>query len=228
MMRDTGYLGGARLIVENRLWLQRVQEEKTRFLPQQGTRFPRMSLRKILLSNSLRRSAGRAASSRGAASSHAPSFHSAVESFSDTRSFAPDKRSFIRTPTLTTLGSQTPKPSSTPRTYSSRSIRKPSFKVRLSSPFARPSFPLEAIELDLKNIPIFAAGSEHSVTDDEAGGSPASAETFIDEKTAHKSILVEFTPGIRGYCTAVAIKAVGQLLDCIQAKVSCMCLRVRL
>jgi len=129
---------------------------------------------------------------------------------------------------LTTLGSQTPKPSSTPRTYSSRSVRRPSSKVRLSSPFARPSFPLEATELDLKNIPIFAAGNEHSVIDDEAEGSPASAETFIDEKTAHKSILVEFTPGIRGYCTAVAIKAVGQLLDCIQAKVCHMSLRVRL
>ena len=138
----------------------------------------------------------------------------------------PDKRSFIRTPTLTTLGSQTPKPSCTPRTHSSRSIRKPSSRVRLSSPFARPGFPLEAIELDLKNVPIFAAGSEHSVTDDEAGGSPASAETFIDEKTAHTSILVEFTPGIRGYCTAVAIKAVAQLLDCVQAKVGHMCLRV--
>ncbi|CAZ86039.1 unnamed protein product [Tuber melanosporum] len=169
--------------------------------------------------NFFRRSAGRAASSRRAASSHAPSFHSAVESFSDALSFTPDTRGFIRTPTLTTLGSQTPKPSSTPRTYSSRSIRKPSSKVRLSSPFARPSFPLEAIELNLKNVPIFSARDEHSLRDGEArGSSSTSAGTFIDEKTAHESILVEFTPGIRGHCTAVAIKAVARLLDCVQAK----------
>ncbi|PWW75090.1 hypothetical protein C7212DRAFT_297830 [Tuber magnatum] len=176
------------------------------------------SFRKIHLPNSPRRSAGRAASSRRAASSHAPSFHSAVESFSDALSFAPDTRSFIRAPTLTTLGSLTPKPSSTPRTYSSRSIRKPASRVRLSSPFARPNFPLEAIVPNLKNVPIFTAGSERSAADGEAEGSPVSAETFIDEKTAHESVLVEFTPGIRGYCTAVAIKAVARLLGCLQVE----------
>lgn len=119
-----------------------------------------------------------------------------------------------------TVGSQTPRQPSTPRIYSSRSIRKPSPKVRLSSPFARPTFPLDAVEPDLKSVPILTIGGRGGTEGDESG-SHTPAETFIDEKMAQHSVVVEFTPGIRGYCTAVAIKAVVQLLDCLQAKVWC-------
>jgi hypothetical protein len=78
---------------------------------------------------------------------------------------------------------------------------------------------LDAVEPDLKSVPVLAVGSERGGMEDDLSGSRIPAEAFIDEKVAQDSVVVEFTPGIRGYCTVVAIGAVVQLLDCLQARV---------
>lgn len=91
----------------------------------------------------------------------------------------------------------------------------------LSSSFAKPQFQLDAIEPDLKNVPELIINSKYGDGDGDNGmeDSWASAETFVDESTAQTSVVVEFPSGIRGYCTAVAAKAVIQLLESLQPKV---------
>lgn len=157
-----------------------------------------------------------------AASSHAPSFHSAVETMT------PDSVSLVgnrRAPAATTPGSQSPRRPTTLRSTRESSdgqfaIGKSRSKVLLSSSFAKPLFQLDAIEPDLRNVPELVMDGKY----DDAGGngledSWASVGAFIDESTAQSSVVVEFLSGIRGYCTAVAVKAITQLLEGLQPKV---------
>lgn len=60
---------------------------------------------------------------------------------------------------------------------------------------------------------------KHGQAENGVEDSWASVETFVDESTAQSSVVVEFVSGVRGYCTAVAIKAVIQLLEGLQPKV---------
>lgn len=160
-----------------------------------------------------------------AASSHAPSFHSAVETMaSDTNMVSPvDNRRTPLSPTATTPGSQSPRRPTTLRSRRESSdgqftIGKSRSRVLLSSSFAKPQFKLDAIEPDLRNVPELVIDSKYG-GDNGIEDSWASVETFIDESTAQTSVVVDFVSGVRGYCTAVAAKAVIQLLESLQPKV---------
>lgn len=156
-----------------------------------------------------------------AASSHAPSFHSAVETMTpDTASLAGNRR----TPTATTPGSQSPRRPTTLRSARESSdgqftIGKSRSRVLLSSSFAKPQFQLDAIEPDLRNVPELVMDDKYGAGGNGPGDSWASVGAFIDESTAQSSVVVEFISGIRGYCTAVAVKAITQFLEGLQPKV---------
>lgn len=160
-----------------------------------------------------------------APSSHAPSFHSAVETMSlDIPITASAESRAPLSPTATTPSSQSPRRQTPLRSRRESSdgqfsIGKSRSKVLLSSSFMKPQFPLDAIEPDLKNVPELALGGEGSMLDDGMESSWSPVETFVDESTVQTSIVVEFVQGIRGYCTAPAVKAIVQLLEGLQPKV---------
>ncbi|KAF8249912.1 hypothetical protein K440DRAFT_581558 [Wilcoxina mikolae CBS 423.85] len=160
-----------------------------------------------------------AASLLRAASSHAPSFYSAVESLSDLQSAASENHAVApsASPTTTT----------TPRSRSSLRVPTPTAKscrhvslemtsrplgVTLSSPFSRPKFPLDDIEPDLARVPVLGS------IDDYIRQAMDNAEMFTDEESSRDSVIIEFLPGIRGFCTPSAVKDVASLLEHIQPR----------
>ncbi|KAA8910540.1 hypothetical protein FN846DRAFT_938964 [Sphaerosporella brunnea] len=150
-------------------------------------------------------------------SSHAPSFHSAVESFSDIPMFTSGTRS------LNPSGSQSAaapgsRGSMRATTSTAKSIRHTSFEVRsrsfavnLSSTFARPKYPLDDIEPDLSKVPELENFEDHDLSQSaDPGDFPP------DEESSRDSIIVQFLPGIRAYCTPTAVKEFASLLENIQ------------
>lgn len=127
-------------------------------------------------------------------------------------------------PAVTTPGSQSPRRPTTLRSRRESSdgqftIGKSRSKVLLSSSFAKPQFQLDAIEPDLRNVPELVMDGKYDEESDGMEDSWASVGAPVDESTAQSSVVVEFVSGIRGYCTAVAVKAITQLLEGLQPKV---------
>lgn len=158
-----------------------------------------------------------AASLLCAASSHTPSFYSAAESLSD-----------LQSPTLENHASASPTTTTTPRSRSSLRVPTPTAKgfrhvslemtsrplgVTLSSPFSRPKFPLDEIEPDLARVPVL-----DSINDDSIRRVMDNVEMFTDEESSRDSVIIEFLPGIRGFCTPTAMKDVTSLLEHIQPR----------
>lgn len=125
--------------------------------------------------------------------------------------------------TAATPGSQSPRrPTLRSRRESSDgqfTIGKSRSKVLLSSSFAKPQFQLDAIEPDLRNVPELVMDGKYDEESDGMEDSWASVGAPVDESTAQSSVVVEFVSGIRGYCTAIAVKAITQLLEGLQPKV---------
>jgi hypothetical protein len=82
------------------------------------------------------------------------------------------------------------------------------FGINLSSSFARPNYPLDNIEPDLSKVP------ELDAIDDCSLPQTADHADFpTDEESSRDSIIVEFLPGIRAYCTPAAVKEFANLLE---------------
>jgi hypothetical protein len=156
-------------------------------------------------------------------SSHSSAFYSAVESFSDIPMVTPVTRSLNSSgsPSIRPPGSRgsvrastTTTKSATPTTKSCRpatgTTSRP-FGINLSSSFSRPNYPLDNIEPDLSKVPELDAidGRDLPQTADHS-------DFPIDEESSRDSIIIEFLPGIRAYCTPAAVKEVANLLEYTQ------------
>ncbi|KAL7270209.1 Macrophage colony-stimulating factor 1 receptor [Rhizina undulata] len=156
----------------------------------------------------------------------APSFHSAMESLSDlpaaTGSSSSNYLNASPSPNPSPMKPHGRKASTIGRSRfgSSSSSEERIRRVRshsmlFSSAFVKPAFPLDGIELDLRDVPKLDGDVGE---DEEMAASYTSLESFVDENMAQNSIVVDFTPGIKGYCTPMALKNVVGLLFSLQAK----------
>jgi hypothetical protein len=153
-----------------------------------------------------------------AASSHAPSFHSAVESLSDVRDTVSTRqrpglpRSVSSTATLSgSKCSGRASPSSYRLSQPELTSRK--LNVTLASPFGKPKFALHDIEPDLSRVPQLDGLAETRTK--TMGGD---VDMFIDEDSSRESIIIELLPGIRGYCSPAGVMEIANLMGNIQTQ----------
>lgn len=95
---------------------------------------------------------------------------------------------------------------------------KPSVSVAISSPLARPGFILQKLLPDLKHVPTFPKALDSIKTYADADISLDSFQHgYFKNDYAHMSFMVKTKPGIRGYLTPQAIKAVAALAETIDS-----------
>lgn len=91
--------------------------------------------------------------------------------------------------------------------------------IALSSSLEIPYFPLEGVELDTSDVPVFP--SEPRTWDDSGRNAlvfnDVSSKTF-DENFVHTSFILSFEPGIRALITPNAVSTVANLIDTLQEK----------
>ncbi|KAI5781462.1 hypothetical protein EDC01DRAFT_665825 [Geopyxis carbonaria] len=149
------------------------------------------------------------------------SFHSAVESFSDLALATPNTHLFASSPspTVTTPGSKS-------SNYASRFTTKGKqhtlfemtpqpLDVAFKSAFIQPKFPLDSLEPDLSSVP--SLEPDILEPDSSKYSKPINfTAVYPNDETARDSFILEFSPGIRGYCTPNAIKGLASLLEHIE------------
>ncbi|KAI5783158.1 hypothetical protein DFH27DRAFT_276125 [Peziza echinospora] len=144
------------------------------------------------------------------ASSISPSFHSAVQTVSET---------LLPTPPTGRLRPESPVHSSisrspTHRAPSSIGKRKLGSSTNLSSNFNQPYFPLQGTKLDLRSVPILDEEPVNSQHDVEP--SPEHYPNDLDEMTSQNSIMIDLGKGICGFCNPTAIRNIKDIIERMQ------------
>lgn len=108
---------------------------------------------------------------------------------------------------------------STSTQYQSKNLRALSApEAYFSSAFMRPSFPLEAVQLDLSRVPSFPSTGDILVEDEQTFLPFGNALAIVDEETTERALLISFDPGIVFFITPKGLRMMTQLLMDLQPK----------
>ncbi|KAF8477157.1 hypothetical protein BDZ91DRAFT_773909 [Kalaharituber pfeilii] len=157
----------------------------------------------FLVSHSASSSSG---TSNRTASSASRSFHSAVQTVSDTLLMTPvTGHRRLESPFLSNSHSPSGRP---PSSIGKRPLQKPGSHSHFSSAYTQPYFPLQEVELDLRNVPILDPRSPELDGDENPS---TNAPLPQRDDAVQNSIIFDFGPGIRAFCDFTAIKSAVRL-----------------
>ncbi|KAF8423097.1 hypothetical protein EV426DRAFT_603841 [Tirmania nivea] len=144
-------------------------------------------------------------------SSTSPSFHSAVQTVSETLLATPRTgRQRLDSP----LFPNSQPPSRRPSPSMKRAPLKPGSRSRFSSTYSKPYFPLQDVELDMANVPPLDLGIDQPW--DETQRPQDASMMSAEEKMVRNSVVLDLGQGVRAYCDPAAIHGISQILQGLQ------------
>ncbi|KAF8448340.1 hypothetical protein BGX38DRAFT_1270356 [Terfezia claveryi] len=146
-------------------------------------------------------------------SSASPSFHSAVQTVSETLLATPRTGGQRLDSPLLPSNSQSPSRRPTPSPVK-RTPPKPGTSSCFSSAYSKPYFPLQDIELDMANVPFLDPGTDQPW--DEVQHAQDASTMSAEEKLVRHSVVLDMGQGIRAYCDPAAIHGISQILQGLQ------------